>query len=62
MELFGRVRKTDNDIIKKVLTETMHKKRPIGIPRMRLKETGRERHRKRWQEMCQLALGRERWR
>jgi len=35
MEWFGHVWRADNDIIKKVLTETIYKKRPIGKPRTR---------------------------
>jgi len=35
MEWFGRVWRADNDIVRKVPTETttVHKKRPIGRPR-----------------------------
>lgn len=34
----------DNNIIKNVLTETIHKKRPIGRPRMMKKLCSRERY------------------
>ncbi|KAF0686884.1 Uncharacterized protein FWK35_00036068, partial [Aphis craccivora] len=38
MEWFGHVWRADGDIIKKVLTETIQKKRPIGRPRTRWKD------------------------
>ncbi|KAF0757235.1 Uncharacterized protein FWK35_00022628 [Aphis craccivora] len=55
--------RADNDIIKKVLTETIQKKRPIGKPRTRWKDAiekdinmlGRN-------VTVDLALDRERWR
>jgi len=63
MEWFGHVWRADNDIIRKVLTETIHKKRPIGRPRTRwrdavekdIKMLGRN-------VSVDLALNTERWR
>jgi len=63
MEWFGHVWRADNDIIRKVLTETIHNKRPIGRPRTRwrdvvekdIKMLGRN-------VSVDLALNRERWR
>jgi hypothetical protein len=37
IEWFGHVWKTDNNIIRKVLAETIHKKRPIDRPQTRWK-------------------------
>lgn len=63
MEWFEHVWKADNDITNKVLTEIVHKKRPIGRPRMRWKDVveknikmlGRN-------KSVDMALNRERWR
>lgn len=38
LERFGHVWRADYDKIKKVLTETIHKKRPIDRPRTRWKD------------------------
>jgi hypothetical protein len=63
MKWFEYVWRVNNDIIRKVLTETIHKKRLICRPRTRWKDTvekyikmlGRN-------ETVDLALDRERWR
>jgi hypothetical protein len=63
VEWFGHVWRANNDIIRKVLTEIIHKKRPIGRPRTRWKDEvekdikilGRN-------VTVDLALDRERWR
>jgi len=38
VEWFGHVWKAESDILKNVLTETIHKKRPLGRPRTRWKD------------------------
>lgn len=62
MEWFRHAWRADNDIIRKVLTETIHKKRPIGKPRMRWKDVV-EKDIKilRRNVTVDMALGRERW-
>lgn len=63
MKWFGHVLSADNDIIRKLITETIHKKRPIGRPRMRwndavekdIKMLGRN-------VSVDMALNSERWR
>jgi hypothetical protein len=63
MEWFGHVWRADNYIIKKVLTETIQKKRPIGRPRKRWKDAVEKDIKMQGRNMTvNLALDRERWR
>jgi len=63
MEWFGHVWRADNDIIRKVLTETIHKKRPIDRPRTRWKDSVEKDIKMLGRNVSvDLALNREIWR
>jgi len=63
MEWFGHVWRADNDIIRKVLTETIQKRRPIGRPRTRWKDAVEKDIKMLGRNITvDMALDRERWR
>jgi hypothetical protein len=63
MEWFGHIWRAEDDILKKVITTTIQKKRPLGRPRTRWKDAvEKDVQLVDVNASVELALNRERWR